>query len=278
MSDNYEKTGYLTSHFKMFHLKDQKKLNVNFHYHDFHKVLIVLQGHLQYSIEGRDYDLMENDIIFVNAGEVHKPIVDENSCYERIIIYVSKDFLASYEKDDSDLSWCFKQASANRSHVLRIPSFKETRLSSILLELENNLSSTEFASELYSNLLFLEFMVQLNRAALSDTIQYISTSSSNQKIIEIIDYVNQNLTKDISIETLSETFYISRSHLMHTFKNTTGYTLASYIKTKRLLLARDMIANGGKIMDTCYACGFNNYSTFSRAYKSAFGTAPRKNN
>ena len=60
------------------------------------------------------------------------------------------------------------------------------------------------------------------------------------------------------------------------FKEQTGYTIGNYLSTKRLLLAKDLIAEGAPITEVCYACGFKNYSTFSRAYKKSFGEAPRE--
>lgn len=37
---HYEKTGYLHDDFKIFHLKDTSMRPIDFHYHDFHKILI----------------------------------------------------------------------------------------------------------------------------------------------------------------------------------------------------------------------------------------------
>lgn len=87
-------------------------------------------------------------------------------------------------------------------------------------------------------------MVQLNRAALSNRIEYLSTTASNHKMIHVIDYLNAHLTDDITIDFLAEHFYLSRYHLMHAFKEETGYTIGNYLTTKRLLLARDQIAQG----------------------------------
>ena len=42
--DSYEKTGYLTKPYKMFHITDKSKLDIPFHYHDFHKILIHIKG------------------------------------------------------------------------------------------------------------------------------------------------------------------------------------------------------------------------------------------
>ena len=100
----YKKVGYLTSSFKLFHLKDQNKKEFSYHYHDFHKILILLNGDITYCIEGRSYQLAPNDIVLVHAGEVHRPIIQSESPYERIIIYVSPDFLKKYKEPDCDLS------------------------------------------------------------------------------------------------------------------------------------------------------------------------------
>ena len=119
-------------------------------------------------------------------------------------------------------------------------------------------------------------MIQLNRVAIHDGIEYLSNSSSNKKMIDVIDYLNEHLTDDLSIDFLAETFYLSRYHLMHAFKEETGYTIGNYLSTKRLLLARDRIRQGEPITNVCYECGFRNYSTFSRAYKKNFGCSPRE--
>ena len=253
-------------------------MQFDFHYHDFHKILIHLHGNTSYCIEGRTYELQPNDIVFVNAGEVHRPVLHDNSTYERIIIYISQNYLNDYNKKNNDLSLCFKQASLEESHVLRIPSFSNSKLANITRELENSLDDNEYANELYHEILFLEFMIQLNRATLNDRTEYISTTSSNEKMVEIVDFLNQNLTSDISIDTIAQKFYISRYHLMHSFKEETGYSIGNYITTKRLLLAKSMIASGQSINEACFSCGFKNYSTFSRAYRKAFGCSPSKHN
>ncbi len=273
--DQYEKTGYLHTNFKMFHLIDSERKDFSYHYHDFNKILIFLGGDVSYSIEGRSYDLKPNDIVFVKAGEVHRPVIHSARPYERFIIYVSPSFLESYEKEDYQLDYCFRQAHSRQSHVLRVNSFPNSPLGSAANRLEESLHDTDYANELYHDLLFLEFMIQLNRAAIHHNLHYIRNSSSNEKILAVLDYLNEHLTEEINIDSLAEQFYLSRYHLMHTFKDETGYTIGSYLSTKRLQLARELIRTGTPITDACYECGFKNYSTFSRAYKKSFGSSPR---
>jgi len=89
-----------------------------------------------------------------------------------------------------------------------------------------------------------------------------------------MDYINNHLTEEISVETIAESCYISRYHLMHLFKGETGYTLFDYITEKRLALARDLLKTGMPVTEACFASGFKNYSTFFRAYKKHFHSSP----
>lgn len=272
---DYKKVGYLTSDFKMFHLKDDSMRTFSYHYHDFHKILILLNGDVTYCVEGRSYDLQKNDIVLVNAGEVHKPIIHSDCPYERIIIYVSPDYLEQYSDAPNDLRLCFRKALEEQSHVLRVTSFAGSRLGKLTAELDHSLKDTDYAHELHHKLLFLEFLIQLNRATLHNKIEFIETSAANDKIIAVLDYLNSHLTDPVNIDDLATRFYLSRYYLMHTFKEQTGYSIGNYISTKRLLLAKELILSGKPITEICYECGFNNYSTFSRAYKKCFGEAPR---
>ena len=276
--DEYRKTGYLHDNFKIFHLTDTDKKEFSFHYHDFNKILILLNGDVTYTIEGRSYSLAPNDIVFVNAGEVHKPTIESNTPYERIVIYVSPDFLDSYQKANADLNTCFFQAHKEQSHVLRIKSFANSKLNHAIQKLEASLHDKDFANELFHEIIFLEFIIELNRASLCDAISYIRNTAANKTILSVIEYLNAHLTEDINIDLLAEQFFLSRYYLMHAFKEETGYTIGNYLATKRLLLAKELIATGLSITEVCYACGYKNYSTFSRAYKKTFGKSPREMN
>lgn len=211
----------------------------------------------------------------MKAGEVHRPIVRDDCVYERIIIYISPDFINSYKEKDYDLSYCFSQAQLQKSSVLRINALRKSKLYQVSHELEASFNDTDYANELYRNILFLEFMIQLNRAAIHHSINYIETDDSNKKILAILAYLNEHLSNDISIDILSERFFTSKYYLMHSFKEVTGYTIGNYLSTKRLLLARELISSGMSITQACFECGFKNYSTFSRAYKKSFGVSPR---
>lgn len=122
----------------------------------------------------------------------------------------------------------------------------------------------------------MQFLIILNRKMKQDGIYYVGTSCCNQKIVEIIHYINNHLKDDMDINSLSEKFYISRYHMMRQFKSETGYTIGNYVNQKRLLLAREMLKKGYPVTKTYLDVGFKEYSTFVRAYKQMFNEIPSK--
>ncbi len=272
---DFEKAGYLENDFRIFHLIDHQRREFNFHYHDFNKIIIFLSGNINYTIEGKNYVLEPYDIVLVNAGEIHRPSVLDNSAYERIIIYVSTQFLNNYKEEDYDLNYCFDRAKGEHSNVLRIHSMDKSKLYQVCQELEHSFFDHAFAKELYQRILFLEFMIQLNRTAILGHINYLGAAKDNDKLLQIIEYINEHLTEEITIDILAAKFYLSRYYLMHFFKEETGYTIGNYITEKRLLLAKGLVQNGCSLTEACFQSGFKNYSTFSRAFKKAFKTIPK---
>ena len=272
--DSYEKRGYLNSDFRLFHLIDTKKQDFEYHYHDFDKIIIFIRGNVTYRIEGCTYKLEPYDIILVRHNDIHKPDIDPTVPYERIIVYLSPGFLLAYRSDSYDLSSCFQKSKELHSHVLRIYSLEKSSLYHTLSNLEYACTHDGYAKDLYCKVVFLEFMIQLNRAALTNRVKYLPSVTADRRILDIMDYISGRLTEDITVEDIADACYVSRYHLMHLFKEETGYTLFAYITEKRLALARDLLKTGIPVTEVCFGCGFKNYSTFSRAYKKHFRISP----
>ena len=89
----FERQGFLREDFRLFHLKDKVSPSYEFHYHDFLKIMVLLEGRVNYVIEGRSYILHPFDIVLVGRGQIHRPEVDSGQPYERQILYLSQDFL-----------------------------------------------------------------------------------------------------------------------------------------------------------------------------------------
>ncbi len=271
------KSGYLNKDFQLFHIKDKKNQEFEFHYHDFNKIIIFLSGKVTYLIEGKAYYLKPWDILLVNNHDVHKPVIDSNETYERIIIWASSGFIENHNYEGCDLSTCFKLAKEKSFNLIRLEDKFQNNLKHIISSLEGSFNSQDFGSKLLGNSLFIQLIIYLNRLYLDKT--YITTKDSlkyDKQIEEILKYINNNLSQNLSIELICKEFFISKYYLMHKFKSETGYTLHNYIIQKRLFMAQELIKYGEPVTKVSSLCGFKDYSSFLRSFKKLFHKSPRE--
>lgn len=267
-----EKTGYLNEQFRLFHLKDQTRKEFSYHYHDFHKVVIFISGKAAYHIEGKAYQLKPWDILLVNRHAIHRPEIDPSVPYERFILWIQNDI------PWQELLKCFQKANDRSYNLVRLNSALQEKMKDILFELENSAKSDEYGREILTQSLFLQFMVYLNRIFLEK--QYIFDKKSytfDSQIASILQYINHNLKEDLSIETLSARYYVSKYHLMRKFKQETGYTLHNYIVNKRLLMARTLISNGMPVTKAAQEAGSQNTALFPGHTVNSSKPTPAKN-
>lgn len=276
-ADEKQKRGYLNEDFLYFKLKDQKKNEFEFHYHEFNKIIIFLSGDVTYIIEGKSYTLKPWDILLVGKYDIHQPIISSDTPYERIILWLNPNFLDAHKKNNCDLQNCFTLATERKMNMIRlskkdIPSIKQT-----LDDLEEAVNDNSFGSEILKNALFIQLMVKINRLFFGMDIQKkLEDVRYDPRIEDIIVYINNNLDNDLSVDYLSSKFYLNKYYLMHLFKQETGYTLYNYIQKKRIIKASDYIKSGMQTGEVCSLCGFGDYSTFVRAFKKEFKLSPKQ--
>jgi len=271
------KRGYLNEDFHFFNLKDQKKNEFEFHYHDFNKIIIFVSGDVTYIIEGKSYKLKPWDILLVGKNDLHLPIISPNTPYKRMILWLNPLFLEGHNKNNCDLLSCFQLASERKLNLIRLDNKHINSLKQNLIDLEEEIQDKAFGSTILRNALFLQFIVKINRLFLGmDIDKNIDDIRYDPRIEDILSFINSNLDKDLSIDLLSKELYLNKYYLMHLFKEETGYTLYSYILKKRVIKASDLIKSGMQAGEVCSECGFGDYSSFVRAFKNEFGLSPKQ--
>ena len=78
------KRGYLNEEYRLFHLRDSRALALDYHYHEFDKVVFQIGGRVTYHIEGKSYPLQPMDVLLVSRGLIHLPVAEPGQVYERI--------------------------------------------------------------------------------------------------------------------------------------------------------------------------------------------------
>lgn len=271
------KRGYLNEDFLFFNLKDQKKTEFEFHYHDFNKIIIFISGDVTYIIEGKSYKLKPWDILLVGKNDLHLPIISPNKSYERMILWLNPIFLENHNRNDCNLLQCFQLASEKKLNLIRTGKADLNLLKQNLLELDMAVHDSSFGSEILKNSLFLQLIVKINRLFLGmDLNKNIDDIKYDARIEEILSFINANLEEDLSIETLAEQFYLNKYYLMHLFKKETGFTIYRYIQKKRAMKATDLLKEGVQAGEVCSLCGFRDYSTFVRTFKKEFNLSPKQ--
>lgn len=267
---SYEQRGYLNEDFRLFHLAERDLGQIAYHYHTFHKIIFLLAGRTGYAVEGERYALQPGDFVLVGRGSIHRPEPEAGTFYERMILYISPEFLSRISTPDCDLNSCFSRAQTDFRYVYR--SGLNDRLKPLLQQLEQSLSDTDFGADLLRTAIFVQLMLEISRTAIRS--QSISAASGDAKIVSILQYLNLHLAEPLSIDELAARFYISKFHMMRRFREETGYTVHSYMAEKRLLLARQLLKEGKAVTEVCEQVGYQDYSTFARAYRKMFGNSP----
>ena len=272
----YEKRGYLLEPYRLFHLDTALTEDAAFHFHEFHKIVFFLDGRGSYAVEGRSYALKPNDIILVREGAIHKASIDPTSCYERIILYIDPDYLKQKSTVNTALDRCFDEAARRKSYVLRPDPAQREKLRQTLAVLERSLGGTAYGQDVYADISLMQILIDLGRGRQTEHYQYTSAQNRDDKAAELIEFINDHLTEQISIDWLAEQFFLSKYYMMRLFHANTGYTIHSYITEKRLHYARELIRGGANASEACFGCGYQDYSAFARAYKKRFGVSPSK--
>jgi len=96
----------------------------------------------------------------------------------------------------------------------------------------------------------------------------VCKKKKNDKISDILIYLNNNFTHPYDRKDLAKKFNLNENYMPQLFKNKTGISISEFINKKRIDAAKKLIAkNESKIIDIAYHVGFDNYSFFYRSFK-----------
>ena len=273
-----DKRGYLKENFRLFHLKDSRAQKLDYHYHEFDKLILLLGGKVAYLVEGVTYFLQPWDVLLVQHNLIHRPVIDPSEPYERVVIWLGPDWLAARSDPGEPMDACFDAARRRGFHLLRTGAERRLEYMRTIQRLEEAQRSTEFGAARLADALCQQLLIGVNRDILRSRTAQEETDSYrvDPKIEEILRYIAANLDGDLAVGTLARRFFLSRYYLMHRFKAVTGYTIHQYISQKRLLRAGELIRAGTPVMKAAEQVGFSEYSTFLRAFRNTFHMNPRE--
>ena len=240
------------------------------HAHEKYEVLVFLSGDGSFFVEGNEYPLRSGSVMLMRAGESHCLHIKSTEPYERIGIHFDQDLFASIDPA-GDLLKPFLQRKLGSGNRFFLPDLAACLQPVLALD-----QDTPKRTAYFTILGFLLSVLAQTSAIFLESGDDQSVNADLGKHYDIIEYVNQNLDQDLSLEGIATRFFLSKSQLSRLFKRMTGSTLWDYILIKRLLLARTLIRSGESVSAACARAGFREYSSFYRAYRKRFGTSPNQ--
>ena len=252
-----DKKGYLNENYRFFHSTDNRDMDFEPHFHEFHKVVYCLRGHVLYTMEGKNFHMSAGDLLLVPRHCIHKSYFRAQDGYERILIFLQDSFLQSFS--DEALSSLF----ARKGNALLRPGGEAERL----------LLRGEESRGLLRTTYLLQFLLALG--TLPDSQEEAEGQVSAPDVVrKILDYITAHLADDLSLSALSARFFLSESRIMHLFKEYTGFSVHKYISQKRLIASADAIKRGMGVMEAARQSGWEDYTAFLKAFRSLYGCLP----
>lgn len=236
------------------------------HTHTTAELFYFVSGNAVYHIEGSSYTLQPGDILLMRPAEAHYVEQDPTIPYERICLNFDTTVLSELDPENALLRPFYNRDPGKRN----LYRTADSRDAVCRTYLDNILNAPDDRLKAIANLILLlrQIGVMFDRdntaGSQPDTLEY-----------RIVRYINRNLDRELTIQELCDRFFISRAQLCRRFKKVTGTSVGKYVTVKRLLQAQTLILRGGKPTEIFSRCGYQDYSTFYRAYIQHFGHSPK---
>lgn len=241
-----------------------ESLDIN-HCHDQYEILYVLDGAGRMVIEGTLFDIKPGTLIVIRPFEYHSMQLDSSSVYERYVLHFSEADLV--DEASSLLKTMLSDAEGSGKLYTRAALSKNVRPVFERFDTAEALPDNE--KSIYLKTLLSELMVFLSVSGG----EHIGISEGELGA-RVIRYLNENIHRNISLDTLARRFFVSKYYLCRAFKKHNGVSVHGYVTHKRVLYAKQLIEQGESASGAAYKVGFGDYSAFYRAYVKIIGKAP----
>lgn len=260
--------------------KRDASVNMEFqHLHPYYEMMFLLAPNATHLIEGVPYNIHMGDFVLLAPSVMHKSVYYKGEPSKRVII----DFM--YPLDKPETADAYKEILKPFHADLPIYRFDfqdQQRLIDILNSLfifskehkyYGNPADEFYIHNKFQELLYTFYDLRNKNIYTNDQ----SYNSIQQKMYEISSYIHTHYDENISLDALSEQFFISSSYLSREFKHVTGFNLSNYIQLTRIKNAQyQLISSNKKISQIAEECGFSSFSQFNRIFNKISGASPRE--
>lgn len=99
----------------------------------------------------------------------------------------------------------------------------------------------------------------------------------SEDICQILEYINDNYTTDISISHAADVLHVSESNFSRYFTKYMGMGFTQYVMYKRIAYAIHLLQSSEKnVVEIAMTCGYNNTASFYKAFKKVTNMTPKE--
>lgn len=233
------------------------------HTHHCVEIFYILKGSGSFRIEDVSFPIARDNVVIINSGVAHTEASSAQDPLEYIALGISgNDFLL---KGQQDRRYCMLNDPSATRRLLPC-------LEHISLEVAQKKAHYQ---EVVQNLLQI-LAVQLLR---SQSVASFSSDVGNisPKCAQIKRYIDSHYKENVTIETLANVTFLSRSYLIHIFTKEYGEPPISYLIKRRVEESRHLLAKTDRsILDIGLMVGFSSGSYFSQSFRRLVGVSPKE--
>jgi AraC-like DNA-binding protein len=257
------------------HKKNTKSGNWGYHLHDSYEIYFLLHGSTSYFIGKTIYSLKPGDLIIINSREIHTHSLQSQENYARILIMFNPQVAELFSSPDFNLLNCFNNKSNGEQNKKSLSKLQIEEILGIFNKIESVNSDDLPSNKILKVSYFIELLVFINKVFLENR-ELPEDNSIHEKLLPILNYIDENIQNDLSLDALEKKFFINKYYLSRIFKSSIGISIHKYIILKRIVQAKSLLLQGYDVTSTCYMSGFRDYSNFIKMFKSIVGISPAK--
>lgn len=239
------------------------------HVHEQYEIYYFVSGDAEYLVEGSRYPLESGCILIMRPSESHRVKILNKTKYERYALNFSPSLVKNIDPSVRLLR-AFNDRPLGRGNLFYPTQASAENISDMLSRVFE--VDDDYERKLRITALLFLLLDMLNKEFLSrGGFAYPPPKSAAEKIIS---YINAHLFDKLTVPELAGRFYLSTSQLGRIFRQAAGTSPWEYITIKRLTAAKEKLRSGMTAQSAGISCGFNDYSSFYRAYVKYFGCSP----
>ena len=237
-------------------------------------LIYFIKGIGEIKIEGNYYDIQEGDLILLKPTELYHCVVKDGKYHDRLVLYFNGDLLNNFGDNSKNFLEPFYKRLNGRDNKISKSLIEESKIDIAFLELLELVKSNNEADRLVSICKTVEILAKLRNIISEKSKEVTFENTGDDLVSNVIAYINQNFTKEISLDNIASEFYINKFYISRLFKERVGVTVWNYVIFRRLTAVNDLIRTNTPIEEAYLRVGFSNYSNFFRLYKKYMNMTP----